>query len=173
LASYMTTCPPKIKFWVTDTYLLEQAADDAAKFSVNFIIYIYRSDREKDSVLPSGVKVLTSPLTFRHEIFNNNNVVKANTIVIVSKGTLAARHRPGAAANHARDHLGLNRVTTKSAMSMSSRPPTDWERSLESHVDVVIIDEAYNIGKRNIDVWVAIRWLAADFYILLTATPVP
>jgi len=76
-------------------------------------------------VLPSGVKVLTSPLTFCHEIFNDNNVVKANTIVIVSKRTLAARYGPGAAADYARDYLGLNRVTTKSAMSMSSRLPTN------------------------------------------------
>ena len=92
---------------------------------MNFIIYIYRSDREKDSVLPSSVKVLTSLLTFRYKIFNDNNIVKANTIIIVSKRTLTTRYRPGAAANHARNYLGLNRVTTKSAISMSSRPPTN------------------------------------------------
>ena len=116
------------------------------------MLYIYRSDRDKDSVLPSGVKVLTSPLTFHHEIFDDNNVVKAATIVIVSKGTLAARHGPGAAADHARDHLSQNRVTAKSGLSLLPRAPSDWERSLEGHVDVVIIDEAHNIGKRNTDV---------------------
>ena len=56
-------------------------------------------------MLLSSVKVLTSLLTFYYKIFDNNNIVKAATIVIVSKRTLAARHRLGAAANYARDYL--------------------------------------------------------------------
>ena len=76
-------------------------------------------------MLLSSVKVLTSLLTFYYKIFDDNNIVKAATIVIVSKGTLAARHRPGAAADYARDYLSQNRVTAKSSLSLLPRAPSD------------------------------------------------
>ncbi|KAL5121933.1 hypothetical protein ACEQ8H_000149 [Pleosporales sp. CAS-2024a] len=40
-------------------------------------------------------------------------------------------------------------------------------------VFLLVIDESHNIGAYETMVWTALRWVQADFYLLLTATPVP
>ena len=71
-------------------------------------------------MLSSSIKVLISLLTFYYKIFNNNNIIKANIIIIISKETLTTRYRPSATTNYAYNYLDLNYVITKSAISILS-----------------------------------------------------
>ena len=115
------------------------------------MVYIYRNDRDKDGVLPNGVKVLTSPLSLTNAILSKDNVVKANTLLITSKGTASARHRPAPAATFVSKQTSQSRDTVKSALKLNNRAPANWLRDLAGHIDVVVVDEAHNLGATNVD----------------------
>ena len=107
----------------------------------------------------------------RNELFNKNNMLKSHVIIVISKGTLTARYSLTAAADSSTRKTGMSSAVAKSASKYLDRPPISFLAALNKHVSVVVINEGHNIRGFEVNVQIALRWLNALFYIVLTATP--
>ncbi|KAJ6200263.1 hypothetical protein J3E72DRAFT_371450 [Bipolaris maydis] len=125
---------------------------------------VVRNDREKATHLRPGVGQLTETLTQSHPLLEDS-VLKAHTLIIVTKGTLAHRH--------GKTDGGLSGVVASSSARAMEDTPAFLPECLAGHVGVVVIDEGHTKGGRHVNAWKAARWLQPNFCVTLTATPVP
>jgi hypothetical protein len=113
--------------------------------SDDFYVYAYGSASKDD---PPGVHRLTETLTRSHPLFNHDNELNSQAVIVVSYNVFAMRHGPSAAAAFLKKNLSNDEKTIQKTKFCELRDATDpeWRPpfDLEGLFDEGMLDEAQN-----------------------------
>ncbi|KAE8133508.1 P-loop containing nucleoside triphosphate hydrolase protein [Aspergillus pseudotamarii] len=111
-----------------------------------------------------GIRPVKTILCKEHELFDGSPV-NGRKVVITSYQTLSNRHGPTAIKTW------CNR-THQVYMEDIPTPPQGFPHRLDRCFSDVIIDEGHTLRNSDTSQSRAVHWLKANFYLLLTATPI-
>jgi len=162
----------KAHFWVTPAHLTEQAAEDLARFSKQFDVRLYASDRKAERPAPPGVTMHRDHLTRNDPLLDPNNIMTNHVVFVVSQNALTSKHGLPAVAAWLANDRGW---TKRDALVWIKRNgyPKDCPFDISECIAITVIDEAQAVRNPSTYIAGALRELHAVSYILLTATPVP
>ena len=133
-----------------------------------FTLYKYYGDaRRHDPV--AGEKVFHGRLNRQHAIFDGS-LANASTIVISSYSTFTERHGP---SSQKKWHINRCHMSRTAADTVIDDLDPRWPERLDHMFGFVVLDEAHIIKQTSNKTSIAIKWLKAQFHILVTATPIP
>lgn len=110
-----------------------------------------------------GIQPLKTILHKKHDLFDGSPV-NGRTVVITSYQTLSNRHGPAAVKVWCR--------RTQKTYVEALTPPECFPHLLDGCFSDVIIDEGHTLRNSDTSQSRVVHWLKANFYLLLTATPI-
>lgn len=161
---------PKAHFFITQPTLIHQTAHAVASFSPLFDVYVYGGESDKKEVLPQYVNRVPGTLHAKHELLDPDNEATSHVVIVVSYSTFAARHGPQAVRSWLVEKKGRS---TQKAKETCTHLPRSFPHKLDYMAGWVILDECQAVKKFDSYTSISIRWLAGQFHVLMTATPVP
>ncbi|PIG82089.1 DNA repair helicase rad5 [Aspergillus arachidicola] len=111
-----------------------------------------------------GIRPVKTILHKEDELFDGSPV-NGRKVVITSYQTLSNRHGPAAVKTWCRR-------TNQVYMEDIPTPPNDFPHLLDGCFSDVIVDEGHTLRNSDTSQSRAVHWLKANFYLLLTATPI-
>ena len=148
--------------------IIEQFAEELLKVTGKFTIYRYHGDSRGPSPNESLVQITEPSMTRESDVFKGTNLHMR--IVITTPPTLSSRNGPKKQAEWRVQTQGWTKAEAWRRENLESLDP-EFPYSLENCFEVVIIDEAQSIKSRASQAHITTRWLAASWYLLMTATP--
>ncbi|KAI9872234.1 MAG: hypothetical protein M1830_001879 [Pleopsidium flavum] len=145
--------------------LIDQWIDEIHRIVPEFTVYKYHGDRRAK---PIGKEVIIGKVLKKNSFLFSGSPDNAQSLIITSYGTLAARH--GVKAQfHWRTVSG--QWNAVNATRKNKEYDNIWPSGLGQLFNTVVLDEAHSIKNEDTDINTAVSWLDSDFHLFLSATP--
>lgn len=153
-------------------HLLAQAAHDIARFSPVFRVVVYGGSINSTNSYGLSIQRCPEHLAPHPELFDVDNELVCQTIVVVSYNVLARRNGSTSLADYLTKQRKFKAPEVQTLQWEAEKFP-EWPDSIRRKFRYVVVDEAQTTKGVQSHSTYAIRWLEPVYTLLITATPIP